>query len=136
MQSLSIFRGREYQVLYFTNQSKFQLCLAYLCDLALALPLVSSPESSSFTLLDASHTCQLPAAGKSHFPSPLVTGALLLRVPHARAVLVQLENQGRGTTSSSSHLSALTLSAAAEPSSALVRTPFLASSPSFSCSSG
>jgi hypothetical protein len=69
------------------------------------------------------------------FPSPLVTGAVLLHLPHARAVLVRLENQARGISSSSSHLSASTPRAAAVPSFALVRSPFPASPTRFSCSS-
>jgi hypothetical protein len=66
---------------------------------------------------------RVPAAGESHFSLPLVTDALLLHVPHARAILVHLENQARGISSSSSNLSASTPSATAEPSSAPVRTP-------------
>jgi hypothetical protein len=108
--------------------------LAYLCDLALLLPQVSSLESSSFALPDASRARRPPAAGESCFPLPLVTSALLLHVPHTRAVLVQLENQARGTSSSSSHLSASTLSVATELSSAPMRIPFPSSPSSFWCS--
>jgi hypothetical protein len=108
--------------------------LAYLRDLALPLPKVSLPESSFSTLPDESCTHRPPTTSGSHFPSPLVTGALLLCVPHARAVLVQLENQAQGISSSSSRLSAATPSATTEPSSTPVRTPFLASPSRFSCS--
>jgi hypothetical protein len=80
-------------------------------------------------------TCPLTVRRRwESFPSPLVVGALLLQVPHSCVVLVQLENQARGTSSSLSRLSTSTPSAAAEPSSALVRTPFPTSPPRFSCS--
>jgi hypothetical protein len=109
--------------------------IAHLHDRALPLPQVSSPESPSITLPSASRAYRPPVASESCFLLPLVTGALLVRVPHARVVLVQLENQARETSSSSSRLSASTRSDATEPSSALVRTPFPASPSRFSCSS-